>query len=151
MAFSTLDVNNIGDNVPINVHTSRKRCVWCQYTSHEVPALNQDMRCTIIEIPQDVVGMLMTFTRVNMIILFVIVVKLNLCMNFKLATVWHPDHINHHGRTVDLARQAVDLNRLGSIKVFERNVHVDDIVFRCRLGSIDKAIVHVAEIFDYPS
>ena len=93
----------------------------------------------------------MTFARVDVVVLLIIVIELNLRMNRKFATGWHPDHINHHGRTVNLARQAVDLNRLGSIKVFERNVHVDDIVFRCRLGNIDKAIVHVAEIFDYPS
>ena len=51
MTFPTLNINDVGNNVPVNVHVSSHRCVWCQDASHEVPALNQNVGCTVTEIP----------------------------------------------------------------------------------------------------
>ena len=81
VALPTTNVDNIGDDVPINVHIGRHGCVWCQQASHKVTTGNLDVGRTFTKVPQNVVRVSVTFPWVDGVILLVIVVQLDLSAN----------------------------------------------------------------------
>ena len=78
MTLPTPDINDVGDDVPINVHPSRHVSIRCQQAPHEVPTSDVNMSGTFTEVPQNVVRVIVTFAWVDVVALLIIVVQFNL-------------------------------------------------------------------------